>query len=448
MREYLNLVTGRWGRFAAHRIVRASLLSVRLTVLAFCLPFGSAPAASAVVVVALPNPDTTTNFALSAIVRLSLRDNPELRRFRARRDASLDRPMQEKSLPNPMFNFSGIDRVSESTWSETKERRVGVQQEFPGFGKRDLRAEIAAQDAEISEYDLEAAARNVVREVKEASFDLISMQRVIALTRQDDAVLEHLAELAASMAVAGSRSQQDVLAAHAAAAQHRQRLQELVAREVALRVRLNALMNRRAGAPLIVSEIVPGIPETGSIEGLLALAAANRPEIRAAEIRVRRCDLENQLKTRDAIPDYKLGLQYRRDNNSDELVMLTFGLNLPFWHRKDAAGMQEADRLKAACVAEKETIERTCAREVQEAHARLLAARRTQDRYCAELIPQAQSRFKADEAAYHAGRLDFHELLASQGALLDARALAIMAEGDVGTKVVRLEQAVGVEMLK
>lgn len=448
MRARFHLLSGLGGQWTGCRRTSCVALVAGFTLLGCCAAPGRATAASTVLVVAVPNPDTTTNFSLAAIVRLSLRNNPDLRSFRTRREASLERPVHEKTLPNPMFNFSGMDRASDTTWPETKERHLGVQQEFPGFGKRELRVGIAGRDAELSEYDLETAARKVVRTVKEAYFDLISVQRVIALTHQDDSVLERLARLAGAASATGLRTQQDVLKSQSEIALHRQRTRELEAREVALKARLNALMNRRDDAPLILSETVPGIPDASGIEGLLALAAANRPEIRAAEVRVRRDELERQLKARDSVPDYKLGLEYRHNNSSDDLVMFTVGVGWPFRRATDEVGVKEAEHLKATSVAEKDEVDRACARDVQEAYVRVQAAKRTQDLYRLKLVPQALVRFTADEVVYQNGRHDFSELLASRRALLVAHVLAIMAEGDVGTQFARLEQAVGVEMLK
>ena len=410
---------------------------------------GAAAAADGVKIIAVPDPEATTNFTLSGIVMLALRESPDLRSFRARREDSQERTARERALPNPMFNFAGMmDRPRETTWPESRERQLGLQQEFPGFGKRELRVGIASQDAAMAGYDLEVAARQVVMTLKEAYFDLISIQRVRAAARQDGDVLERLENLARARDATGGTAPRETTQAQAAMTQFRKQMADLEAREKTLKARLNALTNRRADAPLELAASVPQIPETGGVEGLLALASANRPELRAAEARVRRDELNRQLKGRESVPDYKLGLQYRRNSDNTEGVLFTLGFGLPLWHRTNEVGVREAERLVAASRAEQKETEQAIAQEVRAAYDRVQAARKTFDHCQRELVPQAGARFQASEARYQSGQTGFSELLESQRVFLDARVLEIMAEGDVGAQFARLERAVGVEMLK
>ena len=111
-------------------------------------------------------PDLTLDQAINE----ALRSNPELARLRGRTEAMQERPAQAGALANPMFTYSGMDMANGGTWPDTSEKRFMVQQEFSWFGKRALRAGIAAKDAEAMQHELEAMTREVVMMVKETYF--------------------------------------------------------------------------------------------------------------------------------------------------------------------------------------------------------------------------------------------------------------------------------------
>jgi len=398
----------------------------------------------AVVIADPPPPPTLT---LVEAVDRARRDNPQLQSLRAQWEAAQERPAQAITLPNPMFKYSGMDQADGGTWPDTSEKRFMVEQEFPGFGKRDLRENLARNDVDALRWELESMTREVILKVKENFFDLYALQQVIGITRKEDRVLQRMAKIAETMYSTGERTQQDVLKAQAEITLLKQRLLELDAQENTLKGNLNTLLNRRADAPLNVTAPLMETHFNGSLENLFTWAATNRPEIQAAQSQIERSDLETKLMARESVPDYRLGLEYRDIADSPDLVMFTIGIELPVWQSKYRAGVREAEIMKAARQADRETAERNSARDVQDAHFKLQTARRQLELYKTELIPQAEARFNASETGYQTGKVDFMDHLESQRFLLNVRVMAAMAEGNVGIQLARLEQAVGIELI-
>jgi outer membrane protein TolC len=336
-----------------------------------------------------------------------------------------------------------MDLADGGHWPNTDEKRYMVEQGVPWFGKRGLRKEIAKKDAEAMRYEVETMTRDVVMMVKEAYYDLYAVQRVIDVTRGDGDVLERMSSIAHAMYTTGDRSQQDVLKADAEITMLKQRLLELDAQETALKAKLNALMNRRADVPVGRTVTSPQAGFSGEVGPLFALAASNRPEVRSAQTQIERYQLEERLMAKEFMPDYTLGLEYRDFRQGDDMVMFTVSFDLPLWRSKYRAGVREAQRMVAASHAAREAAERQSALDVQDASFKLLTARRTLDLYRTELLPQAEARFRASEADYQTGRVDFIDLLESQRFLLSVRVMAAMAEGSLGMQSARLERAVG-----
>ena len=391
-------------------------------------------------------PATNTDLTLGAAVDLAVRENPQLKSLRAKWEAMQERAVQAGALPNPTFKYSGMDSADGGKWPDTNEKRFMVEQEFPWLGKRGLREGIAAKDAEVMRRELEAMTRDVVMMVKESYFRLYALQQSIVTTRKDEAVLQRMAKIAETMYSTGERSQQDVLKANAEITMLKQRLLELDAQETTLKAKLNTLLNRRADEPLAPAVTPPEIGFSGDIDSLFALAATNRPEVQSAQAQIERYELEKKLMAKESVPDYSLGVEYRSFGDSADAVMVTVGIDLPIWRSKYRAGAREAEKMRASSQAAREAAERQVAFDVQDAAYRLLTARRSLDLYRTELIPQAEARFKASEAGYRTGKVDFMDLLESQRFLLSVRVMAAMAAGDAGMEFARLERAVGTEL--
>src|ERR1035437_9625957 len=222
-----------------------------------------------------------------------------------------------------------MDMASGGAWPDTNEKRFMVQQEFPWFGKRALREGLAVKEAEVMQRELDSMTRDVVMMVKESYFDLYAVQRVIAITREEEAVIRRMTKVAETMYSTGERTQVDVLKAQAEITMLKQKRLELLAQESMLKAKLNTLFNRRADSPLGAAVTPPASGFSGNPDALFALAATNRPEIRAAQAQIERYELEKKLMAKESLPDYKLGLEYRDIAASDNMLMFTVTVELP-----------------------------------------------------------------------------------------------------------------------
>ena len=384
-----------------------------------------------------------TNLTLFTAVEIAVRDNAELRSLRTKWEAMQERPTQAGALSNPMFTYSAMDMASGGTWPNTGEKRFMVQQEFPWAGKRGLREGIAIKDAEVMRHELETMTRDVVMMVKESYFDLYAVQRVIAITREEESVLRRIVKATETMYATGERAQVDVLKAQSEITMLKQKLLESQVQENTLKDKLNTLLNRRADTPMGIAITPPKVGFSDNMELLYAMAVTNRPEIQAAQTQIDRYELEKKLMAKESLPDYKLGLEYRDIAASDNMLMFSVSIDLPIRKEKYRAGVREAEKMQASSEAALEAAKRQSSLDVQDAHFKWVTAQRTLELYRTELIPQALARFNASEAGYRTGKVDFMDLLESERFMLGAIMMEAMAEGSVGMQAARLERAIG-----
>jgi len=390
--------------------------------------------------------ESAAPLVLDSLVADVLRDNPQLRSARAGWEAMMQRPSVEHALPNPMFTYSGMDMTSGGSWPNTEEKRFMVEQEFPWFGKRGLRGQVATKEAETTQRDYDAMRRDVIQMVKESYFDLYGVQLSITITRSDVGVLERMETVATTKYSTGEATQQDALKAQAEITMLRQKLYELDQQETVLKAKINQMLNRRADSPLGLAVTAPADAFDLDLEELFATARENRPEIKRAQAEIERNQAERDLMKKESFPDYRLGVEYRNFRTGEDMMMFSLGFDLPIWRGKYKAGVLQAEKMIEASEAAKAATEQQAAFDVREAQFTLLTAQRTLDLYKNALIPQAQARFDASETGYRTGKVDFLDLLESERFLLNARVMASMAEGNVGIQAARLERALGTDL--
>jgi outer membrane protein TolC len=397
--------------------------------------------------------EIVSSLTLEQLVGAAMRENPQLKSMRAKWEAMKERPAQERTLPNPMLTYSGMDMIDGGTWPDTQEKRIMVQQEFPWFGKLGLKGKVAEKDAESMQREYEAMQREVIMMVKESYFDLYATQRALSITRGEEDVLKQMQKIAEAKYGVGEITQQDVLKAQAEISMLKARILELEQQQTVLKAKLNQLLNRRADSPLGLAVTEPQREFEFQADQLFGLAEKNRPEIKQARAQIERSQRERDLMKKEFFPDYRLGVEYRNVgvdwsdfSRSDNMVMFTVGIDLPIWQTKYRAGVREANKMIESTTAALEVAETQTSYDVQDASFKLLTARRSLDLYKSALVPQAEARFNASEAGYRTGKVDFLDLLESERFLLNARVMAVMAEGNVGMQLARLERAVGTDL--
>jgi len=382
-----------------------------------------------------------SGLTVEQLVATALRDSPRLAAMRAEWEAMSQMPAQERALPNPMLTYKGSDMAG--NFPGAAEKQYDAEQTIPWPGKLGLKGRMAEKDADRAWFEYQAMRRETVMMVKEGYYDLCAVRKSIAIVQTEQNVLGQMEQVAETKYSTGEVSQQDVTKAQAEIPMLQGRILELMARETTLTARLNTLMNLPASAHLELTMEPPLRSVAGAVEPLITAAQTNRPEIKASEAMVQRGEAQKSLMRREYLPDITVGVEYTQSAGAEDMAMFMVGLDLPLWVTKNSAGVREAERRIDAGYAGVEAAQSEAQFDVQDAWFRLRTAQQTLDLYEKDLVPQADLRFKASEAGYRAGKVDFMDLLESERFLLNARLMQVMAEGEMGMRSARLEWATG-----
>ncbi|MFQ5947129.1 MAG: TolC family protein, partial [Anaerolineae bacterium] len=225
---------------------------------------------------------TQSPLQLPDVIKVALRDNPELLAAKAQWFAGQERPAQARSLEDPVLGYGYFGRSVE-TRVGPQEQRIGLAQKFPFFGKRRLRGEVAAQEAERLGADYEAMQVEILARVKAIYYGLYMAHKAIEITEENLDILRRFAGTAISKYAAGKVSQQDVLKAQVELSQLANELLTLRQQKETAAAALNLVLNRPAEAPLGTPGEFVITPLTRTAEELQRKALARSPVLRALE---------------------------------------------------------------------------------------------------------------------------------------------------------------------
>ncbi len=371
---------------------------------------------------------------LEALVTEALQRNPEIRAARLEHDAALERRAPARAFEDPMLEFGVVNASLPLSLrrDDMTMQMLGLSQKLPFPGKRRLREAVAGADAEAIGHAVEETTNRVVRDLRIAYANLAVADRAIALTDRTQDALRALASISASRYAVGRGSESDVLRAGARSAQVQQDLlRRRTDRQVA-ESEIRRLVGRSESDGTIV-------PTTGALlpdmESPMA-DGAERPQLAALRAMETRGELELALAERDYYPDLELRLGYGHRERSleglprDDMVTMTFAVNLPLW-RKDRLGPRVAEaralRARAAAMSESQRLETRAA--IEQQAARAAEARETLALYRSTLLPQARAATEASRVAWESGSGDFGAVLDAAMRVYDASLAELTALG-------------------
>ncbi len=386
-----------------------------------------------------------TTLDRQALVAAVLARNPSIEAARWAWRAALARYPQETALDDPMLEYSlapaslGSSRVDAG-------QRVALSQALPFPGKLTLRGEIALAEAEAAASD-HAAVRLRLATLASLLFDeLYLIDRKLGVNDAHRGLLAELREIAVARYEAGSGAQQDPLEAELEEA-------ELLHRDITLRAdrrvaeeQLNALLHRSPELPLPAppAALEPRAPADAPRDALLARALAERPELRAAEARVRAREAAVALARREFLPDLRVMGAYDSFWAESELQpTLGLELNLPLRRARRAAAFDEAEASLEAARSTRAGLDDQVRFSVERALARLTEAHHALAIFQDRMLPAARDRVDSARTSFETGQSDFSTVIDAERGLRDAELGHEEAQVAVSRRHAELSRALG-----
>lgn len=361
---------------------------------------------------------------LASLISEALENNPEIRAALRERDAASQRIAPAEALDDPVLEAGVVNApLTSSTFNreDMTMKMIGLSQRLPFPGKRGLRKDVAAQDAQSIGYGYQETVNRVVRDIKVAYFDLgLTLERT-RLVEKNKLILEDLLHIAEKHYGVGLGSQADALKAQTQVSRIVDELLRLARERPAIEAELIRALGRNANIPVPVPESPQLREETLSLESLRETALSRRPQLLALQSIVARNEKAMDLARRNYYPDFDLRLAYgQRDNMLDgsrrpDMVTLTVAVNLPVWRENKltpriAEAVAKRDQAQSMYEAQRNEVTASLRQQMALAEQNLQSARL----YRTAILPQARLTVESALAAYRVNRVDFLTLLDSQ----------------------------------
>lgn len=358
---------------------------------------------------------------LNSLVEEALANNPEIKAARAKWQATTKRPSQVSTLPNPEIGVSyknvSFDKLTLGE-NEFTELGISASQEFPFPGKLDLKGKIANEEAEAEGKLVEATARRVTADLKEAYYDWYLANKSIEITSKNKGLIENFVKIAESRYSVGSGIQQDVIKAQVEVSGFIERLELLNQKKEMLEAKIRSILNRPPDYPLGKPEEVKKSEFKLSIDELYKLIESENPMLSAKRNLIERNDQALKLAKKEYFPDFVVELSWfnrgeftNEDPFADEwMAKVGFIVPIYFW-RKERFGVQEAAFQLEEAKEEYNNASLNLSFTVKDRYLTAKTAEKLLDLYSKGVIPQATLSLDSAIAGYQVGSVDFLTLL-------------------------------------
>lgn len=395
-----------------------------------------------------PAPSATV-LRLEALLRAAEAQNPSLEASRLQARALAERPAQVSALPDPVGGAVYQPRPV-VTARGTQRAQFRLEQQIPFPGKRRLRGEVAALEADVAASETGALGQDLALGIKRAYYDLYRAGEQTRIVRAFQEELRGFEDAAATRYEVGTGSQQAILKAQIERQRLDVRLEALAAERTSALQTLARLTGRTDldGAAGRVQAAPPPVEEAGA---LVDAALEARPEAEALRRSIARAGRAAALARREFLPDFTVGLTYfdiaetslTPTMTGRDAVALSVGVKVPLWLGKQRARLEEAqiERRRA------ETRLGALRLEIETRLADLRSQLARQERQLAllgeTLLPQARTTLEATLSAYTTGRADFLDLLDAERTLFQLRMDYEATYARYLTTAAELERALG-----
>ncbi len=402
-----------------------------------------------------PGDELSAEPSLSNCLAYAAAHNPELQAAFSRYKAALEAVAPARTLPDPRFTYRYFIQEVE-TRVGPQQQSFGLAQTFPWFGKLQASGDIALEKAKAQGQAFEAAKLKLFYQVKHAYYEYYYLARAISVTKENVELMRYIEQVVRTKYKVAAAGHQDVIRAQVEQGKLEDRLRALQGLRSPIMAKLNAALNRPAGAELPWPTEVPQEEKIeASDEQILTWLGEANPELKALDYQIAAQKKAVELAGKDYFPDITLGVDYidtaealmsgTPDSGKDPVVVMA-SVNLPIWHDKYQANQRRARASYLAALKERLGVENALASEVHLALYEFRDAQRKINLYRDSLIPKAEQSLKVTQAAFMADKASFLDLIDAERMLLEFQLLYERALANNAQRLAQLEMLVGREL--
>jgi outer membrane protein TolC len=392
---------------------------------------------------------------LSSLISTALSNNPELKSSQARWEMFRSRIAQARSLDDPMLMLKLQNGVVTSPFDFSRDgmtqKVVGISQQIPFWGKRGLKGEIAAKEAESYQWQIDERKLELARMVKETWYQIYFTDKSLDIVDKNIRILDDFVIIAETRYAVGQGVQQDVFKSQLERSKMLDMKVSLRQQRRSLEAALNTLLYRppetRVGR---ISDF--GIaPLSLSADELRKTAYERRPMVKSLKATIDKGEAGLKLAKKESYPDFNVSLEYMQREpamGSDGADMYSLGLtfNLPVQRERRHAMVAESNAEISMATEELNSFRNSLDGLISDLLAKLEKRNNLANLYKTGIIPQAEQTLESAVIGYRVNKVDFLTLLDSRMTLFTYERDYYESLAEYQMVMAQLEAAVGKEL--
>ncbi|OGX29025.1 MAG: hypothetical protein A3B78_03220 [Omnitrophica WOR_2 bacterium RIFCSPHIGHO2_02_FULL_67_20] len=361
---------------------------------------------------------------LPTLIDQAMRKSPGLQAKKRAYEAARGRVISAWLPDDPMFGVDVEGQPDFFNFSGRADNEYMVSQTIPFPTTLILRGQVALRDAQMAFQQYKEKERDVIWHLEQPYYEFYLAKKTGAALEEVRALLEKLAETARRRYEANQASLQDVLKAQIERSKVDIELYRTAQEEHLAQAHLSHILNLPLNTPYELPEERHSPPLSWTHEELEQLAVRMRPELRAAELGIKRAKTSRALALTRWLPDVTGRIEARQFRNGNPRERDTFiGVTVPVWSLLKGAGgeWKSAGKDVEEAEAAYQELKNEVLLSVHEAYAKAKTAEHALGVYEQFTLPQAKQQVELALSAYEAGRAGFLELIDAQRMLRDAQ---------------------------
>lgn len=361
---------------------------------------------------------------LQDLIQEVIKNSPEIQAAQAGVDVAQYKIPQAGALPDPMLMVGyQNDGYNGYTFGDSNFAyyMFSASQMFPFWGKRDLKGEMATQEAE----SLKASSKNIllknIARVKELYFDLLLAYKTKEQIEDKTDLFARVEEAALARYSSGMGPQQEVLMAQTEKYLLLEKNEMINQKIQAAEGMLNSTLGREIESPLGRPQVPAYTAYPYQLQELLKMAKENSPEIQSKEKMIKGGEAKVQMAEKEYYPDFTLGANiYRTGGAFTDMWSVTAQINIPlYYERKQRQGVLEAKAALSQSKRERLATENMLASNLRDSYSMIKSADRLMGLYKEGLIPKTVQDFQLALSGYRVGKVEAITVISRLKALLD-----------------------------
>ncbi|MFA5866103.1 MAG: TolC family protein [Phycisphaerae bacterium] len=396
---------------------------------------------------------------LRDFIMLALMENPDIKAAQSTALARAKRIPQVTALPDPMLATKTFTSNRPMMLADGNNVFVmSITQQLPNPEKLDRAGRVALEETRMALAELEQIRLRVIGDVKRVYFQRYIIGKTIQITRDNQALLRELIDVARIQMTAGKRSQDDVLRAQVESSNLDRDLIDLRQQQATATGMLNVLVNRRPDYPIAMPDEFEIPAANTRLEALLDRAVKSNPELQRLEHQIERDRQSRRLAQLGYWPEFNVGMEWMameprrmptdtsQTSSPNDMYAIMAEINLPIWVQKIDAGIKEAEYNLGASIDRYTSTKNMVYFRIQDALSRVQAQKELVDILKNTITPQAKQTYELSRTSYTAGTTDFLYLLDNWQKWQTFTIQYHRALGELERSIADLEQEIGMSL--